>query len=857
MADEAQGGARAQRRKSRRARRRWSWWKVLGTGLLTVFLFGAIAVAGTLFYYIQRAPKVTQLTLDSATIIRDRDGNEVYRVHAGQNRTPVPLSDVPRHVQDAFIAIEDPRFREHFGVDIKGIIRAAWRTGLYLLHLPGGQVQGGSTITQQLARQVWLSQEISVKRKIEEWWVAIQLERVYTKDEILEMYLNQIYFGRGAYGIQAAATTYFGKSVKDLTLAEGAQLAGVINGPSYYDPYEHPDASIERRNLVLRAMAEQGYVNPVTYQKAIAEKPNLVALKEEPTEAAAGAGGPPPGNSFTDYVLALLTDTKPGLAAQYGIDINKLGNIGTAGLQVFTTMDSQLQNLAEQALRQQMNAAEKRYGLTGRTPRPEAAMVVMQPRSGELLALVGGRYRRAILEFNRATDALRQPGSAIKPIVVYSPALDAGLSPASVLDDAPVMLSQDKRTVWPENFDFRYQGLVPLRLGVEQSLNPVAVRALQKAGGPQKGLQFGRRFGLRTLSNADNNLALALGGLQDGVSPLNLTEAFAVLANGGQKVAPVVITKIVARDGSVLFEAKPKKEQILRPSVAYLMIDIMKGVIRRGTAYGYTLGFNGWPAAGKTGTTENNRDAWFLGFTPDLVVAVWNGYDNPSTTLKWTGAFVPVQIWNQFMRAAVKAPSPDWSRPADVITVQVCRKSGGLPSPLCPRGDVGPELFVKGTEPKDPGNILVQAQAVQIGGRWLLWQPGCPGIPVNKVFIRRSEPYARHPTDPNNPRYLPADRGEELPTQSCTPGSLLDLLFPPNGTQSGGGKEKGKGNGNGRQDVAPTAPGATPPEVRNPQPTQPNLPPNHPPPDGATQRSGDPFFGRLLKNRKRQLWPDA
>lgn len=851
MADQPKDPRRPSRRHTRKPKRRRPFWRWFWISLLTLGTAVAVTAGVILYRYAREAPNVTALSLESSTIIRDAQGNEIYRVHAGKNRTPVPLEQVPVDVQEAFIAIEDPRFREHFGVDIKGVIRAVFKTGLYMLHLPGGQVQGGSTITQQLARDLWLSQQVSLKRKVQEWWVAIQMERVYTKDEILEMYLNQIYYGHGAYGIEAAAAVYFGKDVKDLTVAEGAQLAGVVNGPSIYDPVYEPQNSINRRNLVLQAMQQQGLITQADFETAKAEEPKIVQRQaseeeEEPEEV-------PAGNYFTDFVLSVLSETKPGTAAKFGIDVSKLGNIGTAGLQIYTTFDPTLQSLAEQAVRDQMNAADKKYGLTGKTTKPEAAMVVMNPKTGEIKALVGGRKRRAILEFNRATDALRQPGSAIKPIVVYTPAIDSGLSPATILDDAPVMLSNDKSTVWPQNFDFRFEGLVSMRHGVEQSLNPVAVRAMQRSGGPSKGLNLGRKFGLTTLQDDDNNLALALGGLSQGVTPLAMTEAYTVLANLGQKVEPVIITKIVSRDGAVLFEAKPKKEQVVRPAVAYVMVDIMKGTISRGTAYGYTSGFNSWPSAGKTGTTENNRDAWFLGFTPDLVVTVWNGYDDPSNTLKWTGAFVPVQIWNQFMRAAVKKASPDWTRPADVASVTVCRKSGALPNALCPANGTATELFVRGTEPKDAGNILVSAQVVQVKtgttSRWALWQLGCPGLPVNRVFIKRPEPYARHPSDPNNPIYLPADRGEELPTEACTKSPLWEKLFPEKTTTP---KSKTDANGNGVQE---------PPEVENPTPTQPDVPPANPAPEAPASRGesskprtkGDPFLGGILRLKRKQL----
>lgn len=750
---------------------RRAWRYALWT-LLAIFVVAGAGIAVFVAQTIAAAPELSELNWATSTVIYDRDGNEVYRLHSGENRILVKLSQVPEHVQNAFIAVEDPRFRSHYGVDPRGLARAAWRTGLYLLGLPGGRIEGGSTITQQLARSGWLTQEVSLRRKLQEAWIAIQLERKFSKDQILEMYLNQIYFGQGAYGIQAAAETFFGKDVGELNLAEAAQLAGMVNGPSLYDPYVDMEASLARRAVVLDAMLREGLITQEQYEEAMAFRPVLANTFE-------GEGRKQEGNDFIDYVINILTDAQPGLAERYGIRLKDPQSVARAGLRVYTTLDPKLQALAEQAVAEQMAAADERYGIPAGGPRPEAAVVVLNPRTGEVLALVGGRTREGMLEFNRATDALRQPGSAIKPIVAYLPALEAGLSPATILDDAPVRLSNDGTTVWPQNFDFRYQGLKPARWGVEQSVNPMAVRAMMYAGGPWEGAALARKMGLTTILPEDENLALALGGIEKGVTVLDLTAAYGAIANLGRKVDPVVITRIVDLSGEVLFEAQPREEQVVSPGAAYLMIDMMKGVIRRGTAYAFTGGFRGWPAAGKTGTTEENRDAWFIGFTPDLVTGVWTGYDDPSNPLPWTGAYVPVQIWNRIMTQAVTEPPEDWPRPAAVVDVTVCRLTGMLPDANCPPGQVVQELFLAGHEPKGSGKLLVKAKAVQVtipaqDGRpayqqWQLWQPGCPGKPVERLFIRRPEPLVRHPTDPWNPRYLPADWADELPTVTCQP----------------------------------------------------------------------------------------
>ncbi|MFZ5816373.1 MAG: transglycosylase domain-containing protein [Bacillota bacterium] len=761
----------ARRRPGKRSRR--PFWAMGLTAILLalvgLFLAGCSVIA--------TAPDLTQLDWSTSTVIYDRHGEEAYRLHGGENRTPVKLKAIPAHVRNAFIAIEDPRFESHQGINPRGIARAAWRSTLHMLGLPGGRLEGGSTITQQLARDGWLTHEVSIKRKLQEAWIAIQLERTYTKDQILEMYLNQIYFGRGAYGIEAAALTFFGKEVGELNLAEGAQLAGMINGPSYFDPYEHGEDSIERRNLVLSAMLKERLITQEQYAEAKAFEP-VLGSKERKAQAE--------GNDFVDYVITILQGTKPGLAERYGVNLGEVDSLARAGLKVYTTLDPELQALAEQAVADQMAAAEREYGISGKGPKPEAAVVAMDPKSGQVLAIVGGRERAGMLEFNRATDALRQPGSVIKPLVAYLPALEAGLSPATILDDAPVMRSNDGKGVWPQNYDFRYLGLKPMRFGVEQSINPMAVRAMQAAGGPAKAADYARRFGLTTITREDENLALALGGISKGTTVLEIATGYSAIANMGVKVEPTVVTRIVDRNGQVLFEAHPEKERVVKPASAYLMIDMLKDVVRKGTAYGFTGGFRGWPAAGKTGTTENNRDAWFTGFTPDLVVTVWNGYDNPDNHLPWTGAFEPVKIWNRIMTGAVTERPADWPRPADVVSLSVCRSTGMLPNELCPKDQVGQELFVRGTEPKGAGNLLVKARAVLVQAKspdgkstypqWQLWQMGCPGKPVDRVFIRRPQPRVTHPTDPWNPKYVPADAANELPTVTCQRTGLWDWL---------------------------------------------------------------------------------
>jgi len=692
----------------------------------------------------------------ATTILYDRSGAEVFRFHGAEDRQPIALDQVPGAVKAAFLAIEDPRFYKHGAFDLRGILRAGWNDLLRAVHLRHSGLQGASTITQQLARDAWLGQQQTWSRKLQEAGLAVWLESVHSKDEILELYLNQIYFGNGAYGVQRAAQLYFHKPAAQLTPTEGALLAGLINGPSEFDPYAHPDAALARRNLVLDALEQQHALSPAAAAQARAAKLGVAPLTQGPQ-----------GNAFTDTVLALLTD--PARAAAYGIDADTAANLESSGLRVYTTLDPKLQATAEAAVRDGMAKADQEYGLTGPTARPEAAAVLLQPGSGHVLALVGGRQRTAQRQFNRAVAARRQPGSAFKPFADYTPAIEAGLSPATVLDDAPVSLTPDGHSVWPENYDHRYEGLVSLRYAVEQSLNPVAVRALRVAGGPARGLASARRFGFQHLTDQDAGEALALGGLTQGVTPLEMAVAYGTLANLGTRVDPVLITRIEDAKGKVLYSAPVQQQSVVSAAASYLMVDTLKGVIQRGTAYGFTNGFHGWAAAGKTGTTDDNRDAWFNGFTRDLVTVIWTGYDTPKP-LPWTGAFVPVQIWNAIMNQAVTAPPKDWQPPADVVRATVCRRTGMLVNDLCPPDQAVSELFLQGHVPTDAGNLLVRVWAVPgPSGGWQLWQPGCYGLPQARVFIHRPEPYLRNPAGPNDPHYIPADAGDELPTAICTP----------------------------------------------------------------------------------------
>ena len=755
------------RGKRKRKGRRWLKY-------LLYLLMGMVLGAGVMaFALVYRAaatlPTFGEIRPSQSSVILDNQGEIIYRLVAEENRTTIKdINQIPKEVRLAFVAVEDRRFYSHHGVDPIRLAGATLHSLQYFLGVEGSQLEGGSTITMQLARNAFLSPEQTVMRKLQEIMIALELEKIYDKDEILLLYLNQVPFGGQAYGLEAAAQTYFSKNASELTLSEGAMLAGMLKAPSYYNPITNYEGAMFRRAIVLDLMAEYGFISEEQAEQLKAEEVVLNPSDITPTTVTFT------GDWYVDYVITILTD--PEVARRYGMEPLGFKSLYNDGLKIYTAMDRHAQQVAQEKLEQMLPEAAVQYG--GRNAEvPQGAVVVMDPTTGEVKALVGGLRHEAMLSYNRATQAYRQPGSAIKPIVAYLPAIDyLGWGPGTVIDDSPITVTRDGSNQWPVNYQRApYLGLKPMRYGVEQSLNTMAVRALN-AVTPEKAIDYAHAFGLTSIidethpSPNDAGLALALGGLTRGVTVLDLTAAYGAVANMGVKVDPVVITRIEDADGRVIFEAHPETHRVAAPESAYLMIDILKGVIRRGTAASGTGGFHGWPAGGKTGTTEDWHDAWFVGFTPTLVTGIWTGYDNLTERKalpgQWTGAGPPVRIWTAIMNELVTEPPADWPRPSGVVSVQICKTSGMRPSPNCPADDLTWELFRKGTEPKQD-NVWTTATVVKSGDRYVLWEPGCPGNPEVRHFIRRPNTYAKHPKAPNNTAYWPQDWVLELPTVSC------------------------------------------------------------------------------------------
>ena len=588
-----------------------------------------VIIAGLMFGYIfaayQSLPEVgNNMRPAVSSQVFDSQGKLITTLHSDQNRLPIDINKVPKNLQNAFIAAEDNRFYDHIGVDPIGILRAV------VTNLTNrGIAQGGSTITQQLAKNAFLSQDQTLKRKIQEAILALELERKYSKKEILEMYMNQIYFGRGAYGIQTAAHTYFGKDVGDLTLAECAMIAGLPKSPNYYS--SSVNEATARKNVVVGQMEKYGYITPSQAEEA---KKSSLDIKQKSTSNTTDESA-----YFIDYVTQEI-------AQKYGDDA-----LYKDGLKIYTTLDTDKQHAAVQAMRHLPETHTDDQGLT----QPQGAIISIDPKTGHILAMVGGRGQDS---FNRASMAVRQPGSAFKPFV-YMTAMEHDMTPDTIMEDKKVEYGG-----WsPHNADNSYQGRMPLWKALALSVNTVAVQLADKVG-PSNVIANAKKLGITTLvedgsPNDDNLASAALGGLTKGVTPLEMAAAYGAFANKGVYIKPTAIVKILDRNGNVLEDnsSDVQKTQVMSEKTAYEMTSMLEGVIARGTGTAASIGR---PAAGKTGTTDDNHDAWFIGYTPDIVTAVWVGDDTGSQSLgEIYGGTVPAQIWHDYMASAVSGTSAD------------------------------------------------------------------------------------------------------------------------------------------------------------------------------------------------------
>jgi len=614
------GGKRRSKARGRGGLYRLFYWgAVLG-------LWGAIAVVGVVVWVGAHLPAIQSLEIPKRppTIqIVGLDGS-VLATRGEMAGSNVSLKDLPPYLPNAFIAIEDRRFYSHYGIDPLGILRAAVTNVLHR-----GVSQGGSTLTQQLAKNLFLTQERTLQRKLQEAELALWLERKHSKAEILELYLNRVYFGSGAYGVEAASQRYFGKSAKNVTIAEAAMLAGLVKSPTRLAPNRNPEGAEKRAQIVLAAMADAKFITEAQAQASIGHPSYNVK--------AAGAGTV---NYVADWIGEVLDDL--------------IGQVET-NIVVETTIDPKLQSIAEAAVIDELAAKSVKFNVS------QGALVAMTPE-GAVRAMVGGR-NYAESQYNRAVTAKRQPGSAFKPFV-YLTAIESGLTPETIRQDAPL----DVKGWKPENFGHEYFGAVTLTQALAMSLNTVAVR-LGLEVGAKNVVRTAHRLGIS--SKLDANASIALGTSE--VSVLELVGAYAPFANGGQGVSPHVVTRIRTAEGKVLY-ARPADSlgQVIEPRNVAMMNTMMQETLLSGTAHKAEL--PGWMAAGKTGTSQDFRDAWFIGYTANLVTGVWLGNDDNSPTKKATGGGLPVEVWTRFMKAAHQG--------VPVVPLPTAQPSGGLLSNL-------------------------------------------------------------------------------------------------------------------------------------------------------------------------------
>jgi penicillin-binding protein 1A len=776
--------------------------KKILTGLLLIFILLVALILGGMFgAYLavrENLPPVVELEQMRPKIISAvySDEGQPIKEFAAERRIQVSYEKIPVTLKQAIIATEDPRFFAHKGIDYRGILRAV-KEDVFRVVLGKKRLHGGSTITQQLARSLFLYSQQTIRRKLKEMFLAVEIERKFTKEKILELYCNQFYLGHGAWGVEAASQLYFGKSVTELSLPEAAMIAGIFRGPGLYSPYNNPQVTLNRRNHVLNRMAEEGFISKAEAEETKKQPLKVLPLKRETAEI---------GSYFFEEVRKYIEKT-------YGDEALYRG-----GLKIYTTINLDCQRYAEEALSKGLRTQDKKYGwrkdkrnllAEGRAdlekywleswdgsdlkpgrveesivldvgkaeakvriknylglmsnkgidwtkakffdslikpgdvilveiksvdevskiaqvsldqePQLEGAFIALDPATGQIKAMVGGySFKRS--QFNRATQALRQTGSAIKPIL-YTAALEKGFTPASIIVDEPTDFI-DKWTgqPWsPKNYDGEYHGAVTLRTGLEESRNVVTAKLLDYIS-PQVGVEYCRKFGIT--STIYPYLSLSLGAFE--VTLQELVSAFSVFPNKGIRARPYFIIRIEDKDGNILEENIPSTEEVISPQIAYMMTYLLEGVVQRGTARAAT-GLN-WPLGGKTGTTNKFTDAWFLGFSPSLCAGVWIGYDTKVTMgNRQSGAVVALPIWVDFFARVIEEkkkeyeashpvsetgmaegedqetptqevkPIEDFEVPPHLVFVTIDRKTGLLASPLCKYPFQ--EVFLPGTEP--------------------------------------------------------------------------------------------------------------------------------------------------------------
>lgn len=636
-----------------------------------------------------------QLSGANATLLYDDTDHLFHRLHAEENRTEISYDKIPTDLINAFISTEDKSYYDHHGVNFKGIARAMF------INITSGNLtsQGASTITQQLAKNAFLSFDKNWERKVKEIILSFKLESTYSKDEIMNLYLNKIYFGAGAYGVQAAANTYYGKDTSSLTLAESAMLAGLPQGPNFYNPFQYLDRAKTRQKIVLNNMVDCDFISEAQAKEAYDVELKFVSNPNQHLKY----------GYFIDAVVEEALDILDKTKTYEDPD----SAVYRSGLKIYTTMNTGLQSHAEKLFNNPDNLP-KQKSKDGKNV--QAALTLIEHHNGEVKALMGGREYEQQRGFNRATSAYRQPGSSIKPLTVYAPALEQGKMPFTVYDDSPLSYKIGNGIWRPHNYNGKYRGLITMRTAVQWSINTYAVQLLDSIG-LRSSFDFGKSLGLPLIDSPGNNdlglAALSLGGLTKGVTPLQMAAAYGSFGNKGIYVEPHLIRKITDARGSIIYEYKPISRQVMSEETAWLMTSMMQTVVNSGT--GTKARIPNIMVAGKTGTSEEYRDAWFCGLTPAYSAAVWMGFDNDYTMRNYPrdypgetayGGNFPARLFQSMMKKAHEnAPQYTWTKPASIIKVDVCSKSGKIPGKACPAEQLISEYSVKQYVPTEKCDV--------------------------------------------------------------------------------------------------------------------------------------------------------
>lgn len=786
--------------------------------LLLVSIVAGLGV-GVLRGLIASAPDVSEIDIEPTgfvTNILDSDGNVIQQLSDyTSHRIAIDYEDMPTHLQNAFISIEDSRFYEHKGIDVKGIFRA-----LFANIASGGISEGASTITQQLIKNNVFNAAAGetntyakIKRKVQEIYLALQVEKKFSKAEILKNYLNTINLGQGTLGVEVAANLYFDKSAKDLTLSESAVLAAITRNPSYYDPLEHPENNEERRERVLTKMLDQGLISQDEYAEALQDKVYERIQKVDAEKEEDGI--------YSYFVDALIKQVVEDMKEELGYTQTQAYNqLYSGGLTIYSTQDTSIQNIVDSVVANddyypstsgyaltyrlsllKEDGTEKNYSeydvkayvkkkgresasliyssksqaekdvkafrksvveegdkVTGESfnlvIQPQASITLMDQKSGKVVALSGGRGEKTSnLSLNRATGSTRQPGSTFKVLAAFLPALDTkGKTLATVYDDSPYDYAGTDTAV--NNYYSGYRGLCTIRDAITYSLNIVTAKTMEQVT-PKVGFDYLKKLGFTTLveNEVDANgkvlsdvvQPLALGGITNGVTNLELTAAYSAIANGGEYVEPRLYTKIVDHDGNVLYKNKKEKKRVMKESTAWLLTNAMKDVVKKGTGTKASLS-SGMPAAGKTGTTTNNVDFWFSGYTPYYTASVWMGYDINNS---FSGSNYPKAIWRKIMDEIVWEKDLEWKDFAscsNIVSRKICKKSGLLAvEGVCDIDEKNPctvtEYFEKGTQPTKECNMHTKVVICKDSG--LPAGKYCPETSKEeKAYLLKEEKYS-------------------------------------------------------------------------------------------------------------------